>query len=132
MSQCLPVITPTRDNSTNMNPIDKAVEEMKLQEPGENLSYKKVAKKHDVSRVTLARRCKGTQASRAAEGINRRVLSPQQEMELVQYIKMLTERSLPPKREIIRNSASCVVKEHVGEGWVTRFVNQMHNHLTSQ
>jgi hypothetical protein len=71
MSQCLPVITPTRDNSTNMNPIDKAVEEMKLQEPGENLLYTKVAAKYDVSRVTLARRCKGTQASHAAEGINR-------------------------------------------------------------
>jgi ABC-type Zn uptake system ZnuABC Zn-binding protein ZnuA len=40
-------------------------------------------------------------------------LSPQQEQELVQYIKELTEKCLPPTREMIRNFASTIAKHSV-------------------
>tara|TARA_R110002003_G_scaffold2091_1_gene24017 strand:+ start:1418 stop:1666 length:249 start_codon:yes stop_codon:yes gene_type:complete len=73
-----------------MAPIDEAVKEMKSQELGEELSFRKFAWKFDVSRTTLMRRCKGRQHSMAARTINQQKLSPQQEAELVEYIKSLT------------------------------------------
>jgi hypothetical protein len=54
--------TSTRDNSTNMEPIQAAVEAIEGQGEGENLSYTEVANKYNVSRHTLAQRCKGIQA----------------------------------------------------------------------
>jgi hypothetical protein len=66
--------------------------------PGEEKSYTKVAKKHGVSRTTLARRHKGIQETRATEGINRRKLDTHQGAELVQYIGGLTQKVLPPTR----------------------------------
>ena len=51
--------TSTRDNSTNMDPMQEAVEEMESQQQGAELSYIKVAEKHGVSQHTLARRYKG-------------------------------------------------------------------------
>lgn len=115
-----------------MGPIDKAVEDIKLQEPGEQLSYRKVAAKHGVDRSTLARRCKGIQAPMAAKAINQQKLSPQQELELVRYIEDLTKRGLPPTREMIRNFASHVAKERLSESWVTRFINRHKVHLISR
>ena len=38
-----PTLTP--DNSTNIEAIDKAVEDFKLHKPGEGLMYKRIAKK---------------------------------------------------------------------------------------
>ncbi|KAF1975308.1 hypothetical protein BU23DRAFT_409832, partial [Bimuria novae-zelandiae CBS 107.79] len=59
-------------------------------------------------------------------------LTPQQEEELVQYIKRLTERHMPPTREMIQNFASTIAKEPVSESWVTRFINRHSIHLISQ
>ena len=99
-----------------MNPIDKAIEELNSYELGEKPSYTKVAEKYGVSRSTLARRHKGVQATRATAAGERTKLSHQQEMELVRYIRDLTKQGLPPTRAIVRNFASCVAKETVGEG----------------
>ena len=99
-----------------MDPIQEAIEDLESREPGEEKSYTKVAKKHGVSRTTLARRHKGIQETRATEGINRRKLNTHQEAELVQYIDVLTQKGLPPTRAMIKNFASCVAKEPVGEG----------------
>jgi hypothetical protein len=57
---------------------------------------------------------------------------PITEMELVRYIKKLTQRGLPPTREMIRNSSSEVAKRQLGKGWVTRFINRNQTHLISQ
>jgi hypothetical protein len=105
-----------RDNSTNVDPIQEAVGEMKSQEQGAELSYTKVAEKHGVSRHTLARRCKGIQTSSAAKATNQQKLNPQQEHELLKYIEVLSERGLAPTREMIRNFASGIAQEHVGKG----------------
>jgi hypothetical protein len=101
-------------------------------EPGEGFTYTEIAKKYGVSRVTLARRHKGKQATRAAAGVNRMKLSPEEELELVDYIKILTKRSIAPTREMIQNFASGIAGEPVGEGWVTRFIYRNHDHLVSQ
>jgi AraC-like DNA-binding protein len=64
--------TSTPHNSTDMDPIQEAIADLESQEQREQLSYLKLAQKWGVNRVTLARRCKGIQGTRADEGINRR------------------------------------------------------------
>jgi hypothetical protein len=54
---------------------------------------------------------------------------PQQEAELVEYLKSLTKRGLPPTREITRNFASQIAKEPLGEKWVARFLKRNDAHL---
>ena len=66
------------------------------------------------------------------KNFNQQKLTPEQEIELVQYIKGLAERHLPPTREMIRNFASTIAKEPVSESWVTRFINRHSIHLISQ
>jgi transcriptional regulator GlxA family with amidase domain len=61
-----------------MEPIQAAVEEMKAHGEEEQLSYIQVAEKHNVSRHTLARRCRGIQAPVQAKAINQQRLNPQQ------------------------------------------------------
>jgi hypothetical protein len=59
-------------------------------------------------------------------------LTPPQEYELVEYIKGLTEKALPPTRTMIRNFASAVLKWEVSDAWVTRFLRRNNAHLTSK
>ncbi|KAF1944980.1 hypothetical protein EJ02DRAFT_325838, partial [Clathrospora elynae] len=96
-----------------ISPIDKAVEDFKLQEPGEELLYTKFAEKYNVSKVTLAQRCQGKQAPKKAQAVNQQQLNPQQELELVEYIRGLTKKGLLPTREMVQNFASQIVKEPV-------------------
>jgi hypothetical protein len=91
----------------------------------------KACKKWGVNRVTLSRRYKGSQGTRAKKGINRRKISPEQEAGLVAYIIGLTKRGLPPTRKVVQNFASYVAKKPVGVGWVTRFINRNKAHLIS-
>jgi hypothetical protein len=123
--------TSTPHNSTDMDPIQEAIADLESQEQGEQLPYSKLAQKWGVNRVTLARRCKGIQGTRADEGINRRKISPQQEAGLIEYVIGLSKRGLPPRRIMIQNFASHVAKKHVGEGWVSRFINRNKAHLIS-
>ena len=113
----------TPDNSINMAPIDDALAEIESLEPGENLSYSKIADKYGVWRSTLTRRHKAKTRSREEQAIIQQKLSVQQEVELVKYIKGLTKQRLLPTREIIQNFALVVAKEPVSESWVTRFIN---------
>jgi hypothetical protein len=72
------------------------------------------------------------QASKEEDAINRQKLHPQQELELVRYIIGLTKRGLAPTREMTRRFASEILKEEVGEGWVTRFLHRNQDTLTPQ
>jgi hypothetical protein len=42
-------------------------------------------------------------------------LHPQHEKELIQYVNTLTERRLPPSREIIQRFASSLARKEVSE-----------------
>jgi transcriptional regulator with XRE-family HTH domain len=95
-------------------------------------SLKEVADKYGVDRSTLGRRWRGVTRSKEEGYASQQALSPQQEIELVQYIERLTKRGLPPTREMIRNFSSEVAKRQLGEGWVTRFINRNQTHLISQ
>ena len=115
-----------------MDPIQAAINEIESQEPGEDLSYTKIADKYGVERTTLSRRHRGVTTSRAAINNNKRKLDLQQEQELVQYIKRLIERHIPPTRQMIQNFASAIVQEPVGDSWVTRFINRYSIQLISR
>ncbi|KAF1965078.1 hypothetical protein BU23DRAFT_490728, partial [Bimuria novae-zelandiae CBS 107.79] len=95
--------------------IKDAIEAIQSLDPGEKFSYRKIAATYGVDRTTLSRRHKRVQAPNKAKNINQQKLNPQQEEELIRYIKRLTERHTPPTREIIRNFASIIAKELVSE-----------------
>jgi hypothetical protein len=63
---------------------------------------------------------------------NNRLLRPQQELELVQYIEQLTKRGLPRTREMIQNFSSSVAKRELSKSRVTRFINRHRIHLISR
>jgi hypothetical protein len=114
-----------------MAPIDKAIADLKSHEQGKDFSIQSIAKKHGVEYSTLRRRWTGQTGPRAAGYASQQLLSPQQEEGLVDYIKGLMACGLPPTRAMIRNFASNISK-HVGNGWVTPFINRNHDHLNSK
>jgi hypothetical protein len=83
---------------------------------GEQFTYKEIAHRYSVNRSTLSRRHRGVQRSIEEYAVTRQLLSPHQEEELVKYIIRLTERGLPPTKEMIQTFAREVVKKEVGEG----------------
>ena len=115
-----------------MDPIQAAIEELESQKLGERPSYTKLAAKYKIDRSTLSRRHQGSQAPRETQAAHQLKLSPQQQLELVRYIKGLTKRGLPPTREMIRNFSSEVAKQQLSESWVTRFINNHDIHLISK
>ncbi|KAF2024372.1 hypothetical protein EK21DRAFT_78907, partial [Setomelanomma holmii] len=112
--------------------IDKAIAAYKSQKLGEHLSYPAYARKFNLPRTTLMQRCKGTQKSMAARRIEKQKLHLQQELELVEYVNDLTKKGLPPTREMTRKFGEEIAHEHVGDGWVTRFVERNDDHLISR
>jgi hypothetical protein len=104
------VPTPTRHNSTTMDPIQEAIEAIELREAGESFLYRKVAKRFGVDRSTLSRGHQHKTRSNAEEARQRQLLNPQQELELVRYIEKCTRRRLPPTREMVANFTSAIVK----------------------
>jgi hypothetical protein len=115
-----------------MAPIDEALEDLKSRKEGEQFSLTEIADKYGVNRSTLGRRWKGVTGSKEEGYASQQALSPQQEIELVQYIERLTKRGLPPTREMIKNFSSEVAKRQLGESWVTRFINRNKIHLISK
>jgi transposase-like protein len=86
-----------------MQLIQEAIEYLESREAGDNFSYREVAKKFGVNRVTLMRRHKHETEE---YGVRNQSLPPECEAELVQYIETLTERRLPPTRTMIQQFAS--------------------------
>jgi hypothetical protein len=122
--------TSTRYNSTNMDQVQAAIEAYESQELGEQLSVQEVADNYSVWRSTMQRRMDGQLVPRAEHTTNTRKLSPQQEDELVLYIRSLTARRLPPTRAMVQNFASEIARERVSERWVSRFLIRHNDSLT--
>jgi hypothetical protein len=114
----------TRDISTNMTQIDNAIAAIGASPSGDKLSYWQAAIQFKVDCSTLRRRHKEGQTSVEAKNIRQRKLHPQQEAELVQYIKDLTKKTLPPTRQMIQNFTSQVAGCDVSASWVTQFINR--------
>jgi predicted DNA-binding protein (UPF0251 family) len=98
--------TYTPHNSTNMDPIQVAIEAYEAQGLEGQYSVQEVANQHGVWRSTMQRRIDGQSVPRLDYVSNSHKLSPQQEVELIEYIKSLTTRYLPPTRAIVQIFAS--------------------------
>jgi hypothetical protein len=122
----------TRDISTTMAPIDDAIAAIERQELGEQLVYQKYAEKYGVNRSTLSRRHRRVTQPREDYAAGQQALTPTQELELVQYIKRLTEQGLPPTREMIQNFSSSLSPRRLSEAWVTRFLHRHQLDLTTR
>jgi transposase-like protein len=112
-----------------MQPIQEAIEYLESREAGDNFSYREVAKKFGVDRVTLMRRHRHETED---YGVRNQSLHPEREAELVQYIETLTERRLPPTRTMIQQFASQLAGKPVSESWVDRYLRRHPNHLISR
>jgi hypothetical protein len=113
-----------------MTAIQDAIPAIERMSEGASFLYTKVAKDFKFDRSTLSRRHQGKQAPRAAKAVQQQKLNPQQEEKLIIYIGELTERGLPPTREMIKNLASAVAESDMGESWVLRFLTRHKTKLT--
>jgi hypothetical protein len=114
-----------------MEPIEAALAAIALLGPGEDINYTNIAKTYGVVRSTLTRRHQCVTASCSTKAADQRALHPQQELELLKYIKQLTERGLPPTRAMVRRFASDIAKRELGKGWVDRYIKRYDIHLIS-
>jgi len=112
-----------------MGSLEAALAAIESLAPGESINYSEIARNYGVERSTLRRRHQARTQSRATEGINRRKLSPQQEKELISYIKKLTERGLPPTRAMIQNFAGSIAGTTVSMWWVDQFIKRNNSEL---
>jgi hypothetical protein len=104
----------TINYSINMAPIDDALAALKSLKLGEQPNFTQVADKYGCERSTLSKRWRGVQGSMAQKVENQQLLNNTQQAELLQYIKGLTARGLPPTRQMIRNFALEVARRPAG------------------
>jgi hypothetical protein len=115
-----------------MGAMEEAIAALESLSEGEHFTYQEIADRYGVNRSTLSRRYRGVQRSMNEYAVSKQLLSPNQEEELVNYIIGLTERGLPPTKEMIQSFARTVVKKEVGEGWILRFVERNKDALISK
>jgi hypothetical protein len=98
-----------------MAPIDDAIAAIEREELGEQLLYQKYANKYKVNRSTLSRRHRSVSQSKQDFQASRQALTPTEELELIQYIRRLTEQGLPPTREIVQVFSSTLLPDHLSK-----------------
>jgi hypothetical protein len=86
--------------------LEEAVTERRVADTDKPILYTHLAEKHSVVRLTLTRQEQGLSVSREEKAIAQQLLTPTQELELVQYIEGLTKRHLLPIRTMIKNFAA--------------------------
>ena len=118
----------TRDISTTMTAIEKAIAAIDSQDIEGQLSYRAAAKKFGVEVTILTRRHQNKTQSQTAAAKKRQLLTPLQESELVKYIEKLSERGLIPSRSIVKNYVAVIAEWEPSNSWVTRFL-KLHNDI---
>ena len=90
------------------------------------------AKKFNLSESTLRRRWKSIQLSREeASSKYRQRLTTTQEKVLIEHINYLSDRSLSPTSNIIRNLAEELIRGLVGKNWTGQFIKRHKERLRS-
>lgn len=107
-----------------MDSVSLAIENARAATSDGSFSYQEVADAANVSRSTVSRRARGVTASRADGYQQQQKLAPEQESELAAYIEELTDRFLPPTRQMIQNFASEIAHEPVSDTWVRDFLHR--------
>ena len=108
----------TRYHPTNMDQIEAALQDLKLQDT-KNISA--TAKQYGVQRSTLSRRFHRITNSAQAKHQEQQLLNDQQEQDLVNYINKLTEKGLPPTVSMLRNFARDIASREPSKTWSQRF-----------
>ena len=111
--------------------LQSALLEIKRLKPQASFSYWALAKKHKCSSTTLTENHKGRRTSYAESQLHQRLLHPRDEAELVQYIRGLTERHIPPTRQTIINFATPLCRWEPSYSWVTRLLKRYPDTLTT-
>jgi hypothetical protein len=115
-----------------MSSIEAVLAAIELLRPGEKLVYAQIARKYGVEPTTPARRHKGASTSLNTRFKNQQAIHPQQEQELLQYIKGLKRKGLPATRAMIQIFASQMAKRELGVNWVDSFIKQYPEELISK
>jgi hypothetical protein len=103
-----------------MDPINAALAAIESLRSGEDFTYTEIAERFGV-RYTLTRRHQRATRAREEAYAESRILSQHQEQELIRYIGRLTERVLPPTRQMINSFVSCTAKREVSMSWTDQF-----------
>ena len=106
--------TSIRYYSTNIEPIEAALQDLNLQDKP-NISA--TAKLHNVERSTLSRRWNGVTNSTQMKHQNQQLLQPQQEADLIKHINELTEKGIPPTTSMVCNFAKEFSRKEPGKNW---------------
>ena len=119
----------TMASITNNTALELALAELRSQD---KQNYKATAKKHNVHESTLRRRFLGLQSSSAvASSLYRQRLSAVQEGALIEQINYLTDRSIPPTSQMVKNMAEAMIGDSVGKNWTGEFIRRHKTELKS-
>src|SRR3984957_21057228 len=107
------------NKSTNEAQLELALSDLSKQSIQNFLG---TARKFQVDRTTLRRRFDGSQHNtRAAHEDTHQSLTLAQEEPLIGFINRLTDRSLPPTSQIVKNVAEELRGRPVNKNWVSVF-----------
>ncbi|THC87091.1 hypothetical protein EYZ11_013464 [Aspergillus tanneri] len=113
-----------------MDSIEAAIAEIESRKPGELFSYRNIAKKFGVDRITLARRHQGIQGTKADQYKSQRLLSNKQAKELIKYINKLLKRGLYLTHKMLRNFTQEICGTRPGYQWPSCFIRAYEKELT--
>jgi transposase-like protein len=117
----------TMDNLTKDARIELALADLNKQSIP---NFSGTAREYGVHRTTLQRRFEGTQQSyRAAHEDSHQCLTTVQEEVLIDFINRLTDRSLPPTSQIVKNIAEELRGGPVNKNWVSDFTRRHKDRL---
>jgi hypothetical protein len=98
------------------DPVDFAIEELKLVYSGGRVPYRRVAAEYGVTETTLRRRYLAISQPKQLKDIKQQRLTPEQELELVQWINDGTHDGQPPASYLVVEKASSLARTTVGNG----------------
>ena len=107
-----------------MDPIEAAIEELDSHYYPGKIPYQAIARKYGVVDTTLRRRHRAENEPRSTADSKRQLLTPQQEAELVKWIKQETQGHQPPSRFSVKDKASILAGREVGRNWVYKFYHR--------
>src|SRR5450755_752380 len=115
------------NNSTNDAQLELALSDLREQSIP---NFSETARRFQVNRTTLRRRFAGTQRSfRTCREDTNQCLTPAQEEVLIGFINRLTDRSLPPTSQIVKNVAEELRGAPVNKNWVSVFTRRHKDRL---
>ena len=94
-------------------------------------NYSLISKLYNVDRSTLSRRHRGVTVARKDYIDDISLLSQQQQQTLIEYVKRLTLRGLPPTPAMVRNFGAEICGKLPGKNWAHEFISTHREKLGS-